>query len=139
MKYALLAALSGLILGCSSAPPPATPMTFATWNVKANDKKQISLEGYVRLPAAAMVSDTMLLELHEKPEGKSSYVDFSTRIGSGKNEVEKPPKDYTDKDLKLHANDGSLVGPQDKVRVSGKMVYSPSTSILFGPVDVQKL
>ena len=139
MRYLLLAALSGLMLGCSSAPPPATPMTFATWNTKENDQKQISLEGYVRLPAAALVSDTMLLELHEKPEGKSSSVDFSTRIGSGKNQVEKPPKDYSDKDLKLHANDGSLVGPQDKVRISGKVVYSPSTSILFEPIDVQKL
>lgn len=139
MKYAFLAVLTGLTVGCSSAPPPATPMTFDNWKDKANDQKQISLEGYVRLPAAALVSDTMLLELHEKPEGKDRYADFSTRIGSGKNQVEKPPKDYTDKDLKLHANDGSLVGPKDKVRVSAKVIYSPSSSILYPPLDVQKL
>ena len=47
--------------------------------------------------------------------------------------------DYTDKDFKLHVNDGSLVTMKDKVRVSGKLIYSPSSSILFEPIDVQRI
>lgn len=132
-------ALAMLLWGCSSPPPPATPVTWTDFNVQANHDKQISLEGYVRLPAAALVSDTMLVELYEHEDGKGKPLSFSVRIGSGANQVEKPPKDYKENDLKLHANDGSLVGLQEKVRVEGKLVFSPSSSILFAPINVQKL
>lgn len=134
MGFALL-----LACGCSSAPPPATPMTFANFNVKDNDQKQISLEGYARIPAACMVSDTMLVDLFDNPEGKGKPLSFSCRVGSSANHVEKPPKNYTEKDLKLHANDGSLVESGQKIRVAGKLIFSPSSSILFAPIDIQKI
>lgn len=138
-RHLILVALAALVVGCSSPPPPATPMTFDTFNVQANNDKQISLEGYMRLPVAAMVSDTMLVDLYDNPDGKGKAVPVSIYVGSGKNQVEKPPKDYTDKDFKLHANDGSLVTMKDKVRVSGKLVYSPSSSIFYKPIDIQKI
>ena len=137
-KLILLGSL--LCAACSSPPPPATPQTFANYNTKANDQKQISLEGYLRLPVSAMISDTMLLDLVETPVSKGKEVPVSLYIGSSANQVEKPPKDYTNKDLKVRANDGSLIEANQKVRVSGKLIYSPSGgSILFKPVDIQKL
>jgi hypothetical protein len=125
--------------GCASAPPPATPQTFANYNTQANHDKQISLEGYLRLPVSALVNDTMLLDLKETPDSKDKPVSVSLYIGAGANQVEKPPKDYTDKDLKVHANDGSLIEPNQKVRVSAKLIYNPSASILYKPVDIQKI
>lgn len=139
MKKLTLLLLASLVCACSSPPPPATPQTFSNFNTQANHEKQISLEGYLRLPVTALVSDTMLLDLHETTEPKSKSVPVSLYIGSSANQVEKPPKDYADKDLKVHANDGSLIDPQQKVRVSGKLIYSPSSSILFKPVDIQKI
>jgi hypothetical protein len=142
-KRLLLGLIGGLVVlatvGCSSPPPPATPMTWTNYNTQANNDKQISLEGYARLPVAGLVSDTMLVELYEQPDGKGAFIPFSTRIGSSANQVEKPPENYTQSDFKLHANDGSLVGLNDKIRVSGKLVYSPSTSILFEPIEVVKI
>ncbi|MBS2035346.1 hypothetical protein JST97_10180 [bacterium] len=140
MKKASLILLAILAWGCSSPPPPATPQTFSTYNTQANHEKQISLEGYLRFPAAALVSDTMILDLAESLEPKAKVASVSTKVGSSANQVEKPPKDYTDKDLKVHANDGSLVELNQKVRVSGKLIYSASGgSILFAPVDIQKI
>jgi len=139
LRTLVTASLACAILGCSSPPPPATPKTFANFNTQENNDKQISLEGYLRMPVAAMVSDTMLVDLFEKPDGKDKPVPVQLRIGSSANCVEKPPKNYSDKDFKVHANDGSLVSPDQKVRVSGKLIYSPSSSILFSPVDIQKL
>lgn len=139
MKKWTLTLLALLTWGCSSPPPPATPQTFSNYNTKANHEKQISLEGYLRLPVTALVSDTMLLDLLETTDSKAKGVPVSLYIGSSANQVEKPPKDYTEKDLKVHANDGSLIEPNQKVRVSGKLIYSPSASILFKPVDIQKL
>lgn len=139
MRRQLLALVALTICSCSSPPPPATPQTFSGYNTQANQGKQISLEGYLRLPVSALVSDTMLLDLVETPDSKSKPASVSLSVGSGANQVEKPPKDYTDKDLKVHANDGSLLEPNQKVRVSARLVYDPSASVLFAPVDIQKL
>lgn len=139
MKKMTLALLAYLSWGCSSPPPPATPQTFTSFNTQSNHEKQISLEGYLRLPVTALVSDTMLLDLIETPDSKAKAVPVSLHIGSSANQVEKPPKDYTEKDLKVHANDGSLIEPTQKVRVSGKLIYATSGSILYKPVDIQKI
>lgn len=140
MRKLTLTLLACLTWGCSSPPPPATPQTFANYNTQANHDKQISLDGYLRLPVSALVSDTMLLDLHEASDPKSQSVPVSLYVGASANQVEKPPKDYTDKDLKVHANDGSLIEANQKVRVSGKFIYSASGgSILFNPVDIQKI
>ena len=128
-----------LLSSCASPPPPATPMTFANFNSQANHEKQISLEGYLRLPSTTLVTDTIMIKLCESTDPKSKSLSFSLPVGSGANQVEKPPKDYGQKDLKLHANDGSLVDLSQKVRVSGKLIYSADSSILFAPVDVQKI
>ena len=147
MKTVLVSTLLGLLLvACASPPPPATPMTFESADAQANHQKQISLEGYMSLPVAALVSDTMLIDLYEKPGKQGRCVSVSCRIGSGKNCVEKPPKDYKESDFKLHANDGSLVSSDAKVKVAGKLLWSkavapgkPNSLVLFAPVDIQKI
>lgn len=131
--------LAAVLIGCSSPPPPATPAQWSDYNVQANHDKHLSLEGYMRLPVAAMVSDTMLVDLYQDKECKTKPLSVSMRIGSGKNQVEKPPKDYKLEDLKLHCDDGSLIGLEQKVRVQGKFIYSPSSSIFFGPTYVFKI
>ncbi len=136
-KLILLSSL--LCAACSSPPPPATPQTFANYNTQANDQKQISLEGYLRLPVSALVSDTMLLDLVEAPDSKGKPASVSLYVGTSANQVENPPKDYTEKDLKVHANDGSLIEPNQKVRVSARLIFNPSASILYKPVDIQKI
>ena len=127
------------LLGCSSPPPAATAVQWSDFNVQANHDKHLSWEGYMRLPAAAMISDTMLIDLYQDKECKTKPLAVSMRIGSGKNQVEKPPKDYKLTDLKLHCDDGSLVGLDQKVRVQGKLIFSPSSSIFFGPTYVFKI
>lgn len=137
MKSLLLLTL--LLVGCASPPPPATPAQWSSYNVQANHDKHISLEGYMRLPSTALVTDTMLIDLYQDKECKTKPLPVSMRIGSGKNQVEKPPKDYQLSDLKLHCDDGSLIGPEQKVRVQGKLIFSPDSSILFGPTYVTKI
>lgn len=136
----VLFALTLLLSGCSSPPPPATPVKWTDYNAQANNDKQISLEGYLRLPVTALVNDTMLVELHENSDAKGKPISVSLKVGSSKNQIEKPPEKYSQSDMKVHANDGNLVDANQKVRVAGKFIYSASGgSIFYAPVDIQKI
>jgi len=146
-----LLALLMLVLwtcGCGSkAAPPATPMTFATVDDEANNGKQVSLEGYPRLPRMGLVNDTIGLDVFEQPEGKGKKITVFARVGTGNNECEKPPKEYTQADLKLHTIDGTVIGADTKVRVSGQVLWSKTsttdpkahTFMLVSPIEITKL
>ncbi len=140
LKPLALILTASVLAGCAgSAPGPATPKTFANYNEQANNGQRLSLEGYVRLPAATLVSDTMMLELHEQPDSDKPQISFSIPIGGGANQVEQPPKDYQASDLKVRDKTGALIAPDQKVRISGKLIYSPSSSILYPPIELEKL
>ena len=66
-------------------------------------------------------------------------VPFSTKIGTGNNQVEALPKNFSESDFKVHANDGTLLEPNQKIRVSGKVIGSGESTVLFGPVVIEKL
>lgn len=130
-------------VGCGKATPPATPITYDATNSEANNGKQVSLVGYARLPVMMSVSDTMLIELHEQADGKGKHVNFDVPIGTGANQLEKPPSRYKKEDLKLHASDGTVVGPDDKIRVSGELVWmkQPGAPIVWltKPIVVERI
>lgn len=107
------------LVGCSH--PATTPMTFDTAADAANNGQMVSIEGYARLPVSGIINDTMLIDLHQTADEKSPHIGIDVPIGSGANHLEEPPKDYKDSDMKLHASDGSLIAPTDKVRVSGEL------------------
>jgi hypothetical protein len=144
MKKALLLC-AFLLPACSSAPPPGTPVTFQTIENQAHHDQQLEIEGYLRLPRMGLVTDTMLIELHPSADEKdATKVLVSMPVGTGSNQMEKPPKDYKREDLKVHTADGTVVGPDDKVRVSGKYYYNKTsatqvTTFLAKPVSVTKL
>lgn len=117
--------LALLLVGCAKAPPPSTPMNFDQADAQANHEKQITVEGYPAFPSMAMITDTMFIELHETQDPNSRSINCSCKIGSGPNQLEKPPKDYKDSDLKLHYDDGSLVPLKTKIKVSGQVYWSP--------------
>ena len=94
MKSFFLSTVVALTLvGCSSPPPPATPMTFESADNQANAQKQISLEGYMSLPVAALVSDPReqvfepsgLVTLEDAETGATRLVD--TRSAAYRAEV----------------------------------------------------
>lgn len=139
MRCAVLLMIALLMTGCSSGPPASTPQTFENAGTQANHDKQISLEGYPRLPSTVYVKDHVSVELHEKADGKGKYLRFTVPVGSGKNQCEKPPKDFKQEDLKLHAADGTVVGINDKIRVSGKLFWTKDHAWMDTPLYIEKL
>lgn len=148
MKYypALFLMLLVFVAGCSTPPEPATPTTFPDLCTEQNVDKRVSIEGYFRLPSMFMVSDTALLDFFESPDGEGQTVDVSIEVGTGPNQMEDVPDDFSDDDLKVHTSDNQIVGHNDKVVVAGTVYrYADSTNegsficFLTDPVTVERV
>ncbi len=65
-----------------------------------------------------------MLRLYKEDDLRGAPLGVSADFGSQANQVEKPPKQFTDGDLKVHLAGGQVAEFGTKVRVSGQ-VYFP--------------
>ncbi len=110
------------VLGFNGCAKPVA-VEFSQVCQKENDDKYISVEGYLRTGVSVLCSSrngtrTCGLELTDKPDGQAK-ISVDVEEGTGKSQMEPLPKSYTKESLKVHTEDGSAVGPQDRVRVIG--------------------
>jgi hypothetical protein len=133
------------IFGFTGCTKP-TPTEFGQVCQKENDKKYISVEGYLRTGASVLCSTrngtrTCGLELSDKLDGESK-ISVYVEEGTGAGQMEPLPKSYGKDSLKVHAADGSTLGPKDRVRLVGKATtatdaVNASYTICF--IDVDKI
>jgi len=114
---------------CGGGAPPEPPSAgeardFASVCDKANEGKRVAVVGYPRFPEKFTGTSSVVLRLYEGADYAGAPVGVQTPIGRQANQVELAPKQYTDKDLKVHTSDGQVASYGTKVRVSGK-VYFP--------------
>jgi len=134
IAWAATALLTVHIAGCDSGPPTAgTKVTFATVCDKANEDRRVALDGYLDFPSQFKGKDvTIMMRLRAAPFATENVIGASVKLGTGPNHVEKPPRSFTSKDLKVTTNDGKTVGYADRVRVSGRMYYPlPTANVEF--------
>ncbi len=120
----------GLLVFCaacggSSSEPPTAGETkdFASLCDKANEGKRIAVVGFLRFPEKFTGTSSVVLRLYARGDYTEASVGVQTRIGNQANQVELAPKEFTDKDLKVHTSDGQVAGYGSRVKVSGKMYY----------------
>jgi hypothetical protein len=114
---------------CGGGAPPEPPTAgeatnFASVCDKANEGKRVALTGYPRFPEKFTGTSSVVLRLYEGPDYAGAPIGVQTPIGKQANQAELAPRQYADKDLKVHTADGQVAGYGTKVRVSGK-VYFP--------------
>jgi len=129
MRKSFAVALLALASACGGAKAPEPPTAgelkeFAALCDKANEGKRVAVVGYPRFPEKFTGTSSVVLRLYEKSDYAGAPVGVQTPIGKQANQVELAPKEYTDKDLKVHTADGQVAGYGTKVKVSGK-VYFP--------------
>lgn len=113
------------IAACGDATPTVgEAKAFAAACDKANDGKRIAVEGYLLLPDSFTDSQSVVLRMYESDAFSGTPIGVQMRFGTGANQLEEVPNEYTDDDLKVHLADGQVVGYTTKVRVSGT-VYFP--------------
>jgi hypothetical protein len=121
-----LLALASAACGGAAAPEPPTAgemKDFASVCDKANGGQRVSVVGYPRFPEKFTGTSSVVLRLYEGADYAGTAVGVQTPIGKQANQVELAPKQYTDKDLKVHTADGRVAGYGTKVKVSGKVYY----------------
>ena len=113
--------------GCSgSAPEPPTAgetKDFASVCDKANEDKRVAVVGFLRFPEKFTGTSSVVLRLYGGSDYAGAPIGVQTRIGNQANQVELAPKEFTDKDLKVHTSDGQVAGYGTRVKVSGKVYY----------------
>jgi len=118
-------ALSAALAGCASEPPTAGELlAFEAVCDRANDGKRLAVEGYLLLPDEFTDSESVVLRLYQELDLDAARIGVTVRFGSQANQIDEVPTSYSDDDLKIHLTDGSTIGYDTRVRVSGK-VYFP--------------
>ncbi|HAI75876.1 MAG TPA: hypothetical protein DCM08_06470 [Microscillaceae bacterium] len=124
---------------CESTPEPAKVYTFDTFcqfsdfpakgtsvgdieKWKQKHQTRVALEGYLNLPTMfGLASTTFGLDLTQEPGGnRKEAVTVYFKLGSGKNKLKTPPKQYKPDDLEAYDLNGNKVTNKTKVRVHGQ-------------------
>lgn len=81
----------------------------------------VSFEGFLATPKSAMVSNTMFVDVYQKPNRGGVQLKASFSVGSGKNRVARLAKSYKESDLKIQSNSGVDLGNGSKVKIQGEV------------------
>ena len=111
--------------GGGAPEPPAAGETkdFASVCDKANEGKRVAVVGFLRFPEKFTGTSSVVLRLYAGSDYSGAPIGVQTKIGNQANQAELAPKEFTDKDLKVHTSDGQLAGYGTRVKVSGKVYY----------------
>lgn len=114
--------MTALLIGCSKSEPPI-PVTYE--DICRQSGHRVVIEGYLRLPTMGTncKSNRCMLNLISDLQGRvlsvTALVRNTANRNSGVNAMEPLPNNFRIEDLRIHANDGSIVAPNAKVRVVG--------------------
>ena len=137
MNYvaAIVASAGALLFAACSEPEPGTPVEFSKACVPENEKKIISVSGYLRPGASVFCSKHggrmecgfTFVETADAKKGFSADIEQ----GSGANTVDKLKSGYRREDVKIRDSAGNVINLAEKVRLSGKMNVTPDLKVCF--------
>lgn len=109
---------------------PGVPVEFSKACTAENNNKTVEVSGYVGRGNGVSCGEMggysqCLYRLNEKPADKDG-IKVGIVQGDSANQAENLP--IADKDIKLHAADGSIINIADKVKLTGEMSISPDGS-----------
>lgn len=79
----------------------------------------VDFTGYLATPKSAMVSNTMFVEVYEKPNREGIRLLASFHVGSRDNYVERLKDKFKESDLKIKSDTGAPLGHGSKVKIEG--------------------
>jgi hypothetical protein len=118
-----LAVLLATLAACGGGP--GTPIGPGELCREENHYQRVALEGYVGAGSGIYCSNTgggpMRCGLILLPtQGATVGSAVEIREGGGDNAIEEVPEEWSLSTLRIHADDGSLVTPDERVRMTGE-------------------
>lgn len=133
---------SNIVSGNTEAAAPDFVKGVAINFSKAFDKSMndeiVTMEGYLMLPEYLYQSPGSIgLNFYERENQffAAHQMNVSIVTGEGNNAMQPLPKNYKAEDVKIRANDGGLINPGDRVRVTG-LLHASAT---YYDLDCKKL
>jgi hypothetical protein len=130
MKTTFTLLLLVLLLNCKEEPK-GKPVAFSEacngkyWAKEVKglyEGERIAFPGYLSLSGMELQTDTINLDLHEKPDRLGKKIVVSVRVNGGKNGIDKLGKVFKEGDLKIHVASGETLGSNDKVIIHGEHI-----------------
>lgn len=117
------------------------PVEFSNACAVENEKKYLEVSGFLNSGGGVYCSNRggrmeCSFNFRETPDGEkkiSAYIEQ----GSSANSVEELKKGFKPEDVKIRANDGSVINLADKVKVTGEMNVTPDGKVCF--INVTKI
>lgn len=91
----------------------------------------VAFSGYLATPKSAMISNTMFIEVYEKPNRTGEKLLASFSVGSRDNYVARLKDNYKESDLKVKSDTGEILGNGSKVVIQGDV----SPGVVPGKMD----
>ncbi|MCC6904503.1 MAG: hypothetical protein IT326_01590 [Anaerolineae bacterium] len=119
----------GVLTACSAAePPPAVAIEDAC--APENDGQQAAVTGYFQVDFMIFCTDSCTLDFAATPDGESPLAPDVT-IGPGRSQMRDLPDDFTAADFQVRAQDGTVLGLNDRVQISGRMSIAPDVCLMY--------
>lgn len=119
-----------VVAGCNTT---GTPVEYAKACSTENDKKVVEVSAFLDDKGGVFCSNTgggpvrCGFRMKAAPESEKVSISADIERGDGANEVEELKSGYKREDIKIRANDGSLVNLSEKVKVTGTMNFVPGS------------
>lgn len=124
LALGLIAVLTAACSQAAKTPGAGEARQFSTACDKANDGKDVAVEGYLRFPESFTGSKDVILRLYETPNFDGSPIGVQIDFGTQANQVKAVADQYSDSDLTVYLANGGPAQFGSKVKVSG-YVYFP--------------
>jgi hypothetical protein len=134
-------AKTGASVKTDAPAKPGVPVEFSKACNAENNNKTVEISGYLGRGDGVSCGEMggyseCLYRLNENPTDKKS-IKVGIVQGDSANQAEKLP--IADKDIKIHAGDGSIINIADKVKLTGEMsISSDGTYCSMKVTKVQK-
>jgi hypothetical protein len=119
-----------LLVGC--AAPAEVP--FASACDLENDGKKIITTGSFSTPASVYCSDVSgkyRCDLDFVSADSDQVISADVVQGNLKNQMVELPDSYEDTDIKVMADDGTVIGINTPARITGKMLVAESVCVMY--------
>lgn len=121
------------VAGCGGGDDPPAPVALAAVCDDGNDRGQVIVEGYLRLPDRLRISTTTVIDIFAASGGRGVRQQVELPIGDAPNQLQPPPATYTPTSLRVTAADGAEVTINDRVRLTAEVARDDTGCLMREP------